>query len=121
MACVVVIPLKKDKGERYGLTVPSDLEGECEKVMVIKWALKKFVLLNLNSKAKQDVGKLTHCHSVLFFLVLDHQVILIKLGRTFVGQVMSLLFNMLSRFAIAFLPRSKHLLSHSYGFSHHLW
>ena len=32
--------------------------------------------------------------------------------RTFVGKVMSLLFNMLSRFDIAFLPRSKrHLIS----------
>ena len=30
--------------------------------------------------------------------------------HTFVGQVMSLLFNMLSRLVIAFLPRSKHLL-----------
>ena len=30
--------------------------------------------------------------------------------QTFVGQVMSLLFNMLSRFVIDFLPRSKHLL-----------
>ena len=30
--------------------------------------------------------------------------------QTFVGQVMSLLFNMLSRFVLAFLPRSKHLL-----------
>ena len=30
--------------------------------------------------------------------------------RTFVGEVMSLLFNMLSRLVIAFLPRSKHLL-----------
>ena len=30
--------------------------------------------------------------------------------RTFVGKVMSLLFNMLSRFVIAFLSRSKHLL-----------
>ena len=29
---------------------------------------------------------------------------------TFVGKVMSLLFNMLSRLAIAFLPMSKHLL-----------
>ena len=28
---------------------------------------------------------------------------------TFVGKVMSLLFNTLSRFVIAFLPRSKHL------------
>ena len=31
-------------------------------------------------------------------------------GRTFFGKVMSLLFNMLSRLVIAFLPRSKHLL-----------
>ena len=30
--------------------------------------------------------------------------------RTFVGKVMPLLFNMLSRLVIAFLPRSKHLL-----------
>ena len=30
--------------------------------------------------------------------------------RTFVGRVMSLLFNMLSRLVIAFLPRSKRLL-----------
>ena len=30
--------------------------------------------------------------------------------RTFVGKVMSLLFNMLSKFVIAFLPRSKRLL-----------
>ena len=30
--------------------------------------------------------------------------------RTFVGKVKSLLFNMLSSFVIAFLPRSKHLL-----------
>ena len=30
--------------------------------------------------------------------------------RTFVGKVMSLLFNMLSRLIITFLPRSKHLL-----------
>ena len=30
--------------------------------------------------------------------------------QTFVGKVMALLFNMLSRLVIAFLPRSKHLL-----------
>ena len=35
----------------------------------------------------------------------------IALNRwTFVGKVMSLLFNMLSRLVITFLPRSKHLL-----------
>ena len=30
--------------------------------------------------------------------------------QTFVGKVMSLLFNMLSKLVIVFLPRSKHLL-----------
>jgi len=38
--------------------------------------------------------------------------------RTFVGKIMSLLFNMLSRLVITFLPRSKCLLFH--GRSHHL-
>ena len=38
--------------------------------------------------------------------------------RTFVGKVMSLVFNMLSRLVITFLPRRKHLLI--YGCSHHL-
>ena len=37
--------------------------------------------------------------------------------QTFVGKVMSLLSNMLSRLVIAFLPRSKHL---SISCSHHL-
>ena len=32
------------------------------------------------------------------------------IGWTYVGKVMSLLFNMLSRLVITFLPRSKHLL-----------
>ena len=30
--------------------------------------------------------------------------------QTFLGKVMSLIFSMLSRFVIAFLPRSKHIL-----------
>ena len=37
---------------------------------------------------------------------------------TFVGKVMFLLFNMLSRLVITFLPRIKHLLFH--GCNHHL-
>ena len=37
--------------------------------------------------------------------------------QTFVGKVISLLFNTLSRFVTAFLPRSKHLLFHDC--SHH--
>ena len=34
----------------------------------------------------------------------------ISLSRQTVGKVTSVLFNMLSRFVIAFLPRSQHLL-----------
>ena len=33
-----------------------------------------------------------------------------RVGQTFVGKVMSQLFNMLSKLVTAFLPRSKHLL-----------
>ena len=53
--------------------------------------------------------------SAFFIVQLSHPYMTtgktIALTRwTFVGKVMSLLFNMLSRLAIAFLPRSKHLL-----------
>ena len=54
-------------------------------------------------------------HSAYFRFQLSHPYMTtgktIALTRwTFVGKVMSLLFNMLSRLVIAFLPRSKHLL-----------
>ena len=54
-------------------------------------------------------------HSALFIAHLSHSSMTtgktIALTRqTFVGKVMSLLFNMLSRLVIAFLPRSKRLL-----------
>ena len=53
-------------------------------------------------------------HSVFFTVQLSHPYMTtgktIALTRwTFVGKVMSLLFNMLSRFVIIFLPRSKRL------------
>ena len=40
----------------------------------------------------------------------DHWKNIALTRRTFVGKVMSLLFNMLSRLVITFLPRSKRLL-----------
>ena len=54
-------------------------------------------------------------HSAFFMVKLSHPYMTtgktIALTRwTFVGKVMFLLFNMLSSFVIAFLPRSKHLL-----------
>ena len=53
--------------------------------------------------------------SAFFMVELSHPYITtgktIALTRwTFVGKVMSLLYNKLSRLVIAFLPRSKHLL-----------
>ena len=42
------------------------------------------------------------------YMVTGKTIALIR--GTFVGKVMSLIFNMLSRFVIALLPRSKHLL-----------
>ena len=55
------------------------------------------------------------CCSVFFIVQLSHPHMTtgktIALTRwTFVGKVMSLLFNKLSRLVITFLPRSKHLL-----------
>ena len=54
-------------------------------------------------------------HSVFFILQLSHPYMtagktIALTRRTFVGKVMSVLFNMLSRLVITFLPRSKCLL-----------
>ena len=54
--------------------------------------------------------------SAFFTVQLSHSYMttgktIVLTRRTFVGNAMSLLFNMLSRLVITFLPRSKHLLS----------
>ena len=53
-------------------------------------------------------------HSAFFIVQFSHPYMTGKTialtRRTFVGKVISLLVNMLSRLVIAFLPRSKHLL-----------
>ena len=54
-------------------------------------------------------------HSAFFIVQLSHSYMttgktVASTRRTFVGKVMSLLFNMLSRLVITFLPRSKRLL-----------
>ena len=54
-------------------------------------------------------------HSAFFTVQLSHPYMttgktIALTRRTFVDKVMSLLLNMLSRFVITFLPRSKHLL-----------
>ena len=54
-------------------------------------------------------------HSAFFIVQLSHLYMttgktMALTRQTFAGKVMSLLFNMLSRLVITFLPRSKHLL-----------
>ena len=62
-------------------------------------------------------------HSAFFTVQLSHPYMttgktIALTRRTFLGKLMSLLLNMLSRLVITFLPRSKRLLFH--GCSHHL-
>ena len=69
----------------------------------------KSLLQHLNSKAS------VLWYSAFFMVQLSYPYmttgkVIALTTWTFVGKVMSLLYNMLFRFAIAFLPRSKHLL-----------
>ena len=69
----------------------------------------------LKSLLQHHSSKASILQHLAFFTVLSYPYMTtgrtIALTRwTFVGKVMSLLFNMLSRLVITFLPRSKHLL-----------
>ena len=77
-------------------------------LLAVQGALKN-LLQHHNSRAT-----ILWC-SVFFMVQLSHPYMttgktIALTRRTFVGKVMSLLFNMLSRFVIVFLPKSKHLL-----------
>ena len=77
-------------------------------LLAVKGTLKS-LLQHHTSKAS------IHQHSAFFKVQFSHPYMTtgktIALTRgTFVGKVTSLLFNMVSRLVIAFLPRSKHLL-----------
>ena len=77
-------------------------------LLAVQWTLKS--LLQHHSSKASILG-----HSAFFIIQLSHTHMTtektIALTRwTFVGKVMSLLFNLLSRLVITFHPRSKHLL-----------
>ena len=82
----------------------------------IQWLHFLAVQGTLKSLLQHHSSKASIFQQSAFFIVqLSHPYIttekIIALTRwTFVGKVMSLLFNMLSRFVVVFLPRSKHLL-----------
>ena len=80
-------------------------------LLAIQGILKSLLQHHLNWCSKASILR----HSAFFIVQLSHPYITtgktIALTRwTFVGKEMSLLFNILSRLVIAFLPRSKCLL-----------
>ena len=81
----------------------------------IDWLDLLAVQGTLKSLLQHHSSKASVLRCPVFFIQLSNPYMTtgktIALSRqTFVGKVLSLLFNMLSRLVIAFLPRSKHLL-----------
>ena len=82
---------------------------------MIDWFDLLVIQGTFKSLLQHHSSKASILHSAFFMFQLSHPYMItgktIALTRwTFVGKVISLLFNMLSRFVIAFLPRSKCLL-----------
>ena len=71
-------------------------------LLAVKGTLKSLLLHN---SSKAPILQ----HLAFFMVQLSHPYIGLTI-QTFVGKVMSLLFNMMSRFFMAFLPRSERLL-----------
>ena len=90
------------------------LVGELRSHMLWGSANNIYIYIYITHLIERKKVSILQC-SAFFMVHLSHPYMTtgktIALTRwTFVGKVMSLLFNMLSRLVIAFLPRSKHLL-----------
>ena len=99
---------------RFSISPSNEYSGlisfrmDCLDLFAVQGTLKS-LLQHCSSKAS-----ILQC-SAFFIVQLSHPYItpgktIALTRRTFVGKVMSLLFNMLSRLVITFLPRSKRLL-----------
>ena len=105
-------------GQSIGVSVSACLSNQCSGL--IPFGIDWFGLIagqgTLKSLLQHHSSKASILRRSAFFMVqLSHpymttgEIIALTIW-TFVDKIMSLLFNMLSRFVIAFLPRSKHLL-----------
>ena len=74
-------------------------------LLVVQGTLKSFLQ---HHSSKASILQCSAFFIIQLYMTTGKTIALTR--RTFVGKVMSLLFNMLSRLVIAFLPRSKHLL-----------
>ena len=106
-------------GQSIGASA-SAISASSEYSGLISFKTDWFVLLTIQGTLKgllqhhSSKASILQC-SAFFIIQLSHPYMTtgqtIALTRqTFVGKVISLLFNMLSRLNIAFLPRSKHLI-----------
>ena len=109
-----VLHIRRPKYCGFSISPSNDYSG------LISFRIEWFDLLAVQGTLKSLLQHHSSKASILwcsaFFIVqLSHPYMTtgktIALSRwTFVGKVMSLLLNMLSRLVIAFLPRNKHLL-----------
>ena len=81
---------------------------DCLDLPAVQWTLKS-LLQHHSSKASILWCSAFFMGQLSYPYMTTGKTIALTTG-TFVGKVMSLLFNMLSRLVITFLPRSKHLL-----------
>ena len=92
------------------------LSNEYSKLISLGWLDLLAVQGTLKSLLQHHSSKASVLwHSVFFMVQLSHPYMttgktIALTRRTFIGKVMSLVFNILSLFVIDFLPRSKHLL-----------
>ena len=110
-----VLPVRQPKYWSFGISPTKEYSGLISFRM--DWLDCLTVLGTLKSLLQHHSSKASILqHSAFFMVQLSHPYMTpgkknIALTRqTFVGNIMSLLFNMLSRLVIAFLPGSKHLL-----------
>ena len=112
----LALPIRwpKYQGFSFSISPSNEYSGmiyfriDCFDLLAVQGALKSL----LPAPYFESISSLVL--SLLYGLALtsahDYWKITALTRRTFIGKVKSLLFNMLSRLAIAFLPRSKHLL-----------
>ena len=110
-----ILPIRWPKYWSFSFSISSDNEYSRLISFRIDWLDHLAVRGTLKSLLHHSLKASVLLPSVFFMVQLSHLYIAtgkaIALTRqSFVGKVMSLLFNMLSRMVIAFLPRSKRLL-----------
>ena len=92
--------------------------NECSRLISLRmnWSDLPAVQGNLKSLLQHHSSKASILrHSAFFIVPLSRSYVtngktIASIRQTFVGKIISLLFNMLSRLVITFLPRSKRLL-----------